>query len=69
MVKCVHIDVQPKTDDNVTGSQMKWVIKFFPKHFNIARQVDETTGIIHVNSIQIDRASCVIKSQQGVYII
>ena len=24
----VYIDVQPKTDDIVTGSQMEWVIKF-----------------------------------------
>ena len=38
----IYIDVQRKTDDIVTGSQMEWVIKKFLKHFKIAGRVDET---------------------------
>ena len=65
----IYIDVQPKTDDIVTGSQMEWVIKFLLNTSKLQVGLMRQTGIIHVYSIQIDPAGCVIKSKQGVYII
>ena len=65
----IYIDVQPKTDDIVTGSQMEWVIKILLNTSKLQVGYMRQTGIIHVYFIQIDPAGCVIKSEQGVYII
>ena len=45
----VYIDVRPKTDDTVTGSQMKWVMKIFLNTSKLQVGLMRQTGIIHVN--------------------